>query len=179
MPVLETKRLLLRPFEEGDLDEWAAIMADPAVVEFLGTPPMSRDDAWRAMAMFLGHDVLRGYSNNAAIEKSTGRLLGRVGLYRPEGWPGLEVGWALGSFAWGKGFATEAALAWLDYAFDVLGADEVVSVILPVNRRSIGVAERIGHTYMREVEFRGFPCALYGQPRSASRSTASRSGTAR
>lgn len=155
----------MRPFEEGDLDAYAAIVADPEVTRYLGGGPLTRADAWRSMAVFLGHERLRGWSNNAAVDKATGRLLGRCGLWRPEGWPGLEVGWAFGRFAWGRGYATEAAVAWRDWAFEVLGADELVSVIHPDNTRSIRVAERIGHRLLRETEIQGNPCVLYGQRR--------------
>ena len=163
MPTLETERLLLRPFEERDLDEYAAILADPEVVRYLGQDPNSRDDAWRSMAGFLGHGVLRGYTNNVVVEKASGRLLGRCGLWRPEGWPGLEVGWTLGRSFWGHGFATEAAVAWREYAFSVLGAVELCSVIHPDNSASIAVARRIGHSYWWDVVVRGVPCVLYGQ----------------
>lgn len=169
--MLETERLLMRPFVDADLDEWAPIMADPEVVRYLTGEVMSRDDAWRAMAVFLGHDQLRGWSNNAVIDKADGRLLGRAGLWQPEGWPGLEVGWTFARPAWGHGYATEAALAWRDYAFDVLEAPELLSVIHRDNARSIAVAQRIGHVYLREIEIRGFPCLIFGQARSASRST--------
>lgn len=165
MPIFETARLLLRPFEERDLDEYAAIMADPEVVRYLGHEPMSRDDAWRSMALHLGHERLRGWGNNAVVETASDRLLGRAGLWYPEGWPGLEVGWALGRFAWGRGFATEAAVAWRDWAFSTLGADELLSVIDPSNTRSVRVAERIGHTFLGDIEVRGHACVLYGQRR--------------
>jgi RimJ/RimL family protein N-acetyltransferase len=165
VPVLETDRLLLRPFEEGDLDEYAEIVADPEVTRFLGSDPLDRGQAWQSMAYFLGHERLRGWSNNAVVETATGRLLGRCGLYRPEGWPGLEVGWALGRFAWGHGFATEAAIPWRDWAFNALGAEELISVIQRENARSVRVAERIGHSFMRDIEIRGIPCVIYGQRR--------------
>jgi RimJ/RimL family protein N-acetyltransferase len=165
MPTLETPRLLLRPFEEPDLDEYAAIMADSQVCGFLGHDPLTREDSWRSMALLLGHERLRGWTINAVVEKASGRLLGRCGLWFPEGWPGLEVGWTFGRFAWGQGFATEAALAWRDYAFAVLGADELVSVIHHDNTRSVRVAERIGHRYRRDIEMRGHRCVLYGQSR--------------
>ena len=145
MPVLETDRLLLRPFEEGDLDEFADIAADPEVNRYLGSDPMDRGQAWQSMAYFLGHERLRGWSNNAVIETGTGRLLGRCGLYRPEGWPGLEVGWTLGRFAWGRGFATEAATSWRDWAFDALGAEELISVI----QRDKETAMKVMSKYMK------------------------------
>jgi RimJ/RimL family protein N-acetyltransferase len=167
VPTLETDRLLLRPLEERDLDAYAAMVGDPAVTEFLVGPPMDRAGAWRHIALMRGHEVLRGWTNNAVVEKAGGRFLGRCGLWQPEGWPGLEVGWSLTRAAWGHGFATEAAGAWRDWAFAVLGAAELVSVIHPDNARSIRVAERIGHRRLREVRVAGVDCVLYGQRRPA------------
>ncbi len=164
MPTLETERLLLRPLRDDDLDRYAAMMADPEVVRYLGSAPMERDDAWRNLALFAGHGVLRGWTNNAVVEKATGRFVGRCGLWQPEGWPGLEVGWTLAREVWGRGYATEAGSAWRDWAFANLKADELLSVVHRDNARSARVAERIGHRYLRDVEIRGFPCRLYGQP---------------
>lgn len=161
MVTLETERLLLRQFCVDDLDALAAIGADLEVMEFLG-PPMSRRDAWRAMAMVLGHWDLRGYGSWAVEERATGQLLGRIGLYNPEGWPGLEVGWTLARAAWGRGYATEGARASLDYAFDTLGADHVISVIDPDNTRSLAVAERLGERYERMWDLDGNQVAIYG-----------------
>ena len=163
LPTLETERLLLRPLVEDDLDDYAEMMADPEVVEFLGTAPMDRAESWRHLASLLGHGVLRGWTNNAVVEKSTGRFLGRCGLWRPEGWPGLEVGWALARPAWGRGYASEAAAAWRDWAFAHVQADQLVSVVHRDNARSARVAERIGHERLRALDVRGFPCVLYGQ----------------
>lgn len=163
MPTLETGRLLLRPFAEGDLDAYAAIVADPEVMRYVGGRPLDRAEAWRQIALFLGHERLRGWTNNAVVDRATGALLGRCGLWRPEGWPGLEVGWMLGRAAWGHGYATEAALAWRDWTFAVLGARELVSVVHRDNLRSARVAERIGHRRLRDLELNGQPCVLWGQ----------------
>jgi RimJ/RimL family protein N-acetyltransferase len=165
VPILTTDRLLLRPLEESDLDAYAAMVADPEVVRYLGAEPLTRDEAWRQMALFLGHERLRGWSNNAVVERGTDRLLGRCGLWRPEGWPGLEGGWVMARDAWGRGYATEAAVAWRDWAFHELGADELISVIHADNARSAAVARRIGHEPLRETEVHGNPCVIWGQRR--------------
>ncbi len=167
MTLLETERLILRTFTPDDFDAFAEIMADPEVTRYLGDPtPRSRPQAWRAMAECVGHQHLRGFSQSAVIEKATGRLLGRGGLWYPEGWPALEVGWVLGRFAWGRGYATELGRASVRYAFEVLGADEVCSLIHPDNQRSIKVAERIGHEYWGEyVSPDGHRSLRYGQRR--------------
>jgi RimJ/RimL family protein N-acetyltransferase len=92
VPTLETERLVLRSLTDDDLDAFAAIVADPEVQRFM-SGPMDRAQAWRQLALFRGHEALRGWSQNAVVERETGRLVGRAGLWRPEGWPGLEVGW--------------------------------------------------------------------------------------
>jgi RimJ/RimL family protein N-acetyltransferase len=165
---LETERLLLRHFRSSDLDAFAAMSADPEVMRYLGEgKPLTREDAWRSMAMIAGHWMLRGYGIWAVEEKATGALVGRVGLYYPEGWPGQEVGWALAREHWGKGYAVEAARASLQHAFQTLEWPRAISLIGPDNYRSIRVAERLGERFERSVEVRGRPALLYAVERSA------------
>jgi len=164
VPTLETERLILRPLTEDDVDEFAAIVADPEVQRFMGGPK-TRVEAWRQLALFRGHDALRGFSQNAVVERSTGRVVGRSGLWLPEGWPGLEVGWVLARDTWGRGYATEAGRAWRDWAFDVLGADDLISIIHPQNVASVRVAERIGHAPRGVVTMFDGEFLVYGQTR--------------
>jgi RimJ/RimL family protein N-acetyltransferase len=162
IPELTTARLRLRAFRESDLDAYAAIMADPEVAQFLGAgAALSRDDAWRQMAMILGHWVLRGFGLWAVEELETGCLLGRIGCHYPEGFPGFEIGYTLGRSAWGRGYAREGAAAALAFARDVLHRSEIVSVIRPNNMRSIRVAESLGAVPAETVEFFGAPSVLY------------------
>ncbi|HEX2084604.1 MAG TPA: GNAT family N-acetyltransferase, partial [Solirubrobacteraceae bacterium] len=114
IPTLATERLTLRPFENEDLDAWAAIVGDPEVAEFIGGV-RDRAEAWMRMAAYHGHWVLRGYGQWAVVETESSRFVGRCGLWNPEGWPELEVGWTLARDVWGRGYATEAgraAVAW-------------------------------------------------------------------
>ena len=165
IPELTTARLRLRAFRESDLDAYAAIMADPEVTRFLGTPePMSRAEAWRQMAMFLGHWVLRGFGLWATEELETGRLIGRIGCHYPEGFPGFEVGYTLAREAWGRGYAREGAAAALAYARDVLHRSDIISLIRPDNMRSIRVAESFGAVRAETVEFFGAPSVVYRYP---------------
>jgi RimJ/RimL family protein N-acetyltransferase len=80
----------------------------------------------------------------SVIERDTGRWIGRVGPWQPWGWPGTEVGWALHPDAWGKGYAYEAAVASMNYAFNVLGWTEVIHCINPENTPSQRLAMRLG-----------------------------------
>jgi RimJ/RimL family protein N-acetyltransferase len=163
VPVLETERLLLRGFRPEDIDAYAAMHADPDVMRYIGEgKPLSREDAWRSMAMLAGHWVLRGYGIWAVEERASGILAGRVGLYYPEGWPGQEVGWTLARPFWGKGYAYEAARAAFAYAFETLRWPRIISLIDPENSRSIALAERLGERLEREVELRGRRTLQYG-----------------
>ncbi|GAB3970023.1 GNAT family N-acetyltransferase [Actinoallomurus acanthiterrae] len=168
MTVLETDRLMMRPLTGEDFADYAAMLADPQVAgglaESVGTSPA---DAWRSLAMFIGHREIRGYSHWALVEKATGRFVGRAGPWQPHGFPGLGVGWCLAREHWGKGYATEAARTSLSYCLKELGAQEVISLILPSNTRSIAVAERIGHRYLRDIRYRDQTVHLYGQRASS------------
>ena len=162
IPELETERLRLRAFRDDDLDAYAAMCADPEVMRYLGTgATLSRGDAWRSMAGFLGHWALRGYGMWALEEKATGKLIGRAGFLNPEGWPGFELGWTLGRAHWGRGFATEAARRALDFAFAELAQPRVISLIRPANTPSMRVAERLGEVRAGEIELLGGPCYVY------------------
>ena len=145
VPQLRTERLIMRGFREEDLDEWAAISADSEVTQWVGDPDgLSKEDAWRRMAYFLGHWELRGCGQWALVEQDTGELVGRAGLLYPEGWPGLEVGWLVARSRWGRGYAPEAGRAALDWAHSALGAEHVISLIEDENERSARVAEKLG-----------------------------------
>lgn len=144
-PTLETERLILRPTADSDLDGWAQMMADPAAARFIGGV-QARPAAWRGMASMAGSWALNGFGMFSVIEKSSGRWLGRVGPWRPEGWPGTEVGWGLHPDAWGRGYAIEAAEATMDWAFDHLGWTDIIHCIDPDNTPSQKVAQRLGST---------------------------------
>lgn len=160
--VLETERLVLRMFRESDTDAYAEMVGDPEVMRFLGGgQPVPRAEAWRNMAMVLGHWQLRGYGMWAVEEKATGELAGRVGCWRPEGWPGLEVGWTLRRSFWGRGYATEAARASIEYAFTTLDQMRVISLIAPENVNSIRVAERLGEKPEGEWDVFGTKVIVY------------------
>ncbi|MDP3590502.1 GNAT family N-acetyltransferase [Phenylobacterium sp.] len=168
-PRLETARLLLRPPIDQDLDGWADLDADPRAVEFIGGLK-TRNQAWMDMATAAGMWSLRGCGLFSVIEKDTGRWVGRVGPWLPEGAIGTEVGWAISPTAWGKGYATEAAHAAIAWACDHLGWTDVIHCIDAPNAASIAVAERLGSTWLRaDREAGGKEVQIYGQSREASR----------
>ena len=167
IPTLRTERLVLRPFRGEDLDAWAQILADPETAQFIGGV-RTREDAWRSMAMYLGHWELRGYGQWAVERRLDGRFVGRAGLWYPEGWPELEVGWTLARDAWGEGFATEAGRAAIDWGFNELGLDRIGSVIAVDNARSRAVAVRLGMSLDYETELpNGDKVVVYAVTRSS------------
>jgi RimJ/RimL family protein N-acetyltransferase len=169
MQAVTSDRLLLRMFRESDLDAYAEMCGDAEVMRYLGDGhTFTRAEAWRNMAMVIGHWQLRGFGLWAVEERGTGSLIGRVGCWQPEGWPGLEVGWALRRQFWGRGYATEAALRAVEFAFNHLGQDRVISLIQPENSGSVAVAMRLGMSFDGYTEVMRQPVLMYGLDRRPS-----------
>ena len=160
---LETERLKLRMWRESDLDAYAEMSADPMVMRYLGPGNvMTRAEAWRSIAFFMGHWQMRGYGHWVVEEKASGRMIGRLGFLNPEGWPGFEVGWTLARHAWGKGYATEGGKAALHYAFTELDQPHVISLIHPDNTASMRVAERVGERLEGKASLFNIDVLVYG-----------------
>lgn len=145
---IETERLILRPPRAEDFDPWAALMADERSARFIGNV-QSRHMAWRTFLTMVGAWAIQGSGMFSVIEKSSGRWIGRLGPWQPDGWPGPEVGWGLLPDAWGKGYATEGAARAMDYVFDALDWSEVIHTIDPANVPSQRVAQRLGSRRLR------------------------------
>jgi RimJ/RimL family protein N-acetyltransferase len=102
--------------------------------------------AWRQLAAITGAWSLRGFSMFSVIERETGRWVGRIGPWMPQGWPGTEVGWGLAPAAMGKGYGVEAATACMDWVVDHLGWTDIIHIIDPANTPSEQLAARLGST---------------------------------
>lgn len=142
IPTLETERLFLRALREDDFEAEAAFFESER--SRLVGGPLPRDQVWRVVAGMIGHWALRGFGFWALEEKASGRYMGRVGLWQPEGWPGVEIGWTLMDHAEGKGFAFEAALVARRYAYEELELTALISLIEGSNTRSEALATRLG-----------------------------------
>ena len=140
---LETERLILRPPNAEDFEGWARFHADSATMTHLGGAK-SRAESWRGLCGMVGAWHVRGFAMFSLLLKESGEWIGRVGPWRPEGWPGTEVGWGIASEYVGKGYALEAAIASMDYAVDILGWTDVCHTIDPENLASIKLAQRLG-----------------------------------
>ena len=169
-PTITTARLILRPPEQADLDGWAAMMADEEAARFIGGA-QARAASWRGLASMAGSWALLGYGMFSVVERQTGRWVGRIGPWQPEGWPGTEVGWGLTREHWGKGYAVEAAEVSIDWAFDELGWSEVIHCIDPQNTPSQNVARRLGSENLGPgalpAPFAQAPIDIWGQSRDA------------
>jgi RimJ/RimL family protein N-acetyltransferase len=172
-PELHTDRLILRPTQISDFERWADFMADPEATRFLGGV-QARSTAWRGMMTMAGAWTLTGIAMFSVIERTSGRWIGRLGPWQPDGWPGTEVGWGLHRDAWGQGYAEEGARVAIDYAFDVLGWTEVIHCILPENKPSQALAGRLSSTLRGPARlpppYEDLQCELWGQTREQWRS---------
>lgn len=170
MSEIETPRLLLRPPTADDFEGWARFHADPLTMEHLGGV-QHEADAWRSLAALIGAWHLRPAAMFSVVERASGQWIGRVGPWEPHQWPVREVGWGLLREAEGKGYALEAAVASIDFAFHALGWDRVDHLIADANRRSRALAERLGATPGHETRMPGalgkLPVRAWGQSRES------------
>ena len=144
MDQLATPRLLLRPFVPGDVAIVHRIYSDPEVMRYVATGPLSDiAHSRRLIEDYTDHQRRHGFSFWAVIERESGALIGDAGLYRTMSGE-LELGYTLGAAWWGRGYATEAAGTWLRFAFEDLGAEEVVALAEPANTGSLHVLEKLG-----------------------------------
>jgi RimJ/RimL family protein N-acetyltransferase len=155
-PILDTGRVLLRGWRASDREPFAALNADPRVMEFLpGTLSRAQSDALadRIEAHFAEH----GFGLWAVEVPGRVAFAGYVGLSVPRFearfTPCVEVGWRLAHPFWGGGYATEAARAALEFGFGALGLAEIVSFTVPANVRSRRVMEKLGMRHREEDDF--------------------------
>jgi RimJ/RimL family protein N-acetyltransferase len=151
---VETARLLLRVPELADAEALMGIFWDPEVVEqkqvTLREPPAGLELATKNTSDMIRQWERRGYGHWCVVEKATGLVIGVVGFYHPqEPWPGVDLGWLIHRSRWGRGFATEAAAAALEWMWTHTEIDTIVSLIAPDDRRSIRIATKIGERFER------------------------------
>jgi len=164
--MIETERLRLRPWRPEDLDPFAAMSADPEVMRHF-PELLAREEAAAHIAGLVAAAASDGFGFMPVEERARGAFLGMAGLkhvgFAAPFAPAVEIGWRLARDAWGKGYATEAACAWLDYGLGALGLAEIVAFTVPANRRSRAVMERLGMVRNAEDDF-DHPCLPPGHP---------------
>ena len=171
VPIIETARLRLRAHRESDLAAHAAIMGEPEVVRFLGGNPLSREEAWRRMLAGIGVWSLVGYGYWALERKEDGAYLGLAGFadFKRDMTPSIEglpeMGWILAPEAHGKGYATEAVTAALEWIDAELRPPEIAAIISHGNQSSIRVAEKAGFSQREDALYKGEPILLFRRRR--------------
>ncbi|WP_298628485.1 GNAT family N-acetyltransferase [uncultured Legionella sp.] len=154
MRILETERLLMRTFQENDVESLIGISQDQNVMRFFPAIP-TREETIAFIDRIISHQEEKNFSLYAVEIKNTSEMIGFVGLFtatfQAHFTPAIEIGWRLSSKHWNQGYATEAAKAVLDYAFRKLDLDEVVSFTSELNKPSIRVMQKIGlHTNLED-----------------------------
>lgn len=146
----ETKRLILRPMLGMDIDALHLIFIDPNVMAAFNYPPFTREQMERWLQRNLDHQKEFGYGLFSVILKESGELIGDCGLEQMEDMGAAELGYDFRSDFWNQGYATEAAVAVRDYAFQVLHLPQLISLIRVGNLASRRVAEKVGMTLAEE-----------------------------
>jgi RimJ/RimL family protein N-acetyltransferase len=158
-----TRRLSAEiPDVEAHLDPAARQLADPRVAPWHGGA-RDRDQALAMLEAQAEQQAREGYCLWWWRERESGELVGWTGLNRDrvEGLPVVEVGWSITPSCWGRGLATEAGLASIEWGFSRASLERIVSFSLPHNLPSRRVMEKLGMGYVREFERRGLPHVLY------------------
>ncbi|HEY0312776.1 MAG TPA: GNAT family N-acetyltransferase [Allosphingosinicella sp.] len=169
-PMIETPRLILRQWRRDDIAPYTAMLADPATARFItvdGKPVDDEMTGWRHTVVMAGHWAIHGAGMFAVEERESGTFVGRVGPWFPPGWPDFEVGWAIAKDARGKGYASEAARAAIDWAFAHFEIAQVIHCIDRENLASQGVARRLGAARGREIELFGHIADMWVTTREA------------
>ena len=153
---LRTARLLLRRWQPADATAFAVLNADPRVMEHFPAV-MSREQSDELIQRIQAHFQQHGFGLWAVEVPGLAAFIGFVGLSRPRFeasfTPCVEVGWRLAAEFWGRGYATEAARAALNFGFQSLNLDEIVSFTVPANLRSRRVMKRLGMVHCPENDF--------------------------
>lgn len=167
--IIQTNRLILRPWMEQDLELFAQMNADPRVREYF-PKLLSRQESDASVKLMSDHIQRCDWGFWATSLLDTGEFIGFIGLEDVsftapfnQSAPAVEIGWRLAFHHWGKGYATEGALASLKYGYETLGLKEIVSFTAVANQRSRNVMEKIGMHRREEDDF-DHPNLLEGHP---------------
>lgn len=156
---LETARLIVRPIEPRDADAWFAMITDPEVRRYLPPAPLpARDAFFGALEKRHAMERERGYTLWAVEAKATGEFVGQSGLVPVEGiGPEIEIAYHFAPPSWGKGYATEAAIAVLAHGLGGLGLDRIIAIVMPANLASCRVVEKAGMRFEGTAKYYGIP----------------------
>jgi RimJ/RimL family protein N-acetyltransferase len=163
-----TERLSYRPLEPADAQALHAVWGDPEVMRYLPAEPSATlAETAERVERHVSRFAETGYGLCAVVERESGRVVGVCGLF-PVEWtgPDVEVAYHLAPAVWNRGYATEAARAWVETAFAARGLDRVVALAFPANRASTRVMEKLGMRLESEVDLYGVSLVRYAVERS-------------
>ncbi|MFH8403883.1 GNAT family N-acetyltransferase [Streptomyces sp. NPDC018019] len=161
--MITTERLRLRPLTGADTEWWVRLHADTEVSRFVGR--YTHEQAAARLDDIQQQWAERGHGLCAVELRSTGETIGRSGLNWWEQFDETEIGWTFARAHWGRGYATEAARAVLDWGFGTLELRQITAMVHPDNTASSSVARRLGFTPLREDTVLGRPCTVYALSR--------------
>jgi RimJ/RimL family protein N-acetyltransferase len=173
--VIETERLILRKPRVEDAEDLTVAFADPETMRFMGDGSIATEpEVENRIRFWLHRWETNGLGLFALESRESGRVVGRAGflVWDTATWEtssfaeageraGVELGWLVAREHWGRGYATEAALALRDWGIAERDLTRLVSLIRPGNERSVRVAEKIGERYEDEILVDGLPAMLY------------------
>ncbi|NVD38415.1 GNAT family N-acetyltransferase [Ensifer sp. HO-A22] len=181
VPIIETERLVLRPYRRDDFTAYAALFADSEVTRFVGGVPYTREQSWTRFLRQVGMWHYFGFGFFAIQDRATGTFLGEAGfhdvhrLITPSLEGTMETGWALSPKAHGQGLATEAvsaALEWADRQFPQVRKTCIIDV---GNRASVRVAEKQGFKEFWRTSYHGTHVIMFERQRTLAVATARKS----
>jgi ribosomal-protein-alanine N-acetyltransferase len=161
--VLETDRLLLREFVMDDLEEFFRLISDPEVTRYTGDGGKTLGEARQGLKERVLQDYRKyGYGRWAAVDKTTGKVIGFAGLKYLDDVGDIDLGYRFFKEHWGKGLATEASKAILAYGFDVFQLQRIIGIADIGNKASIHVLEKVGFRFEKFTTYRDHEVAWYG-----------------
>lgn len=166
-PVVETRRLRLRPFKMDDYADYAVMMADPDNWEFAHLAPMGGEDSWMRFLRHVGHWQMLGFGTFGVFDRETDRFVGEVGFAQYNRNLGGHFDWAPEA-SWmmvgerkNEGLATEAVAGALTWMEQTLSATRTVCIINEDNLASRRVAEKLGYRGFKRSEFKGYSAIFF------------------
>jgi RimJ/RimL family protein N-acetyltransferase len=168
--VLETQRLILRPFKESDIEAAHVWFGDPEVFRFYTYGPyQSLEDTANRIREYCRQFEKHGFGKWVVIDKAAGVPIGDAGLMLEEETDEVHVGYKIARSHWGQGIATEAAQEWVRHGFDSLGLKRIAAFIHPQNAASIRVVQKLGFSFCRYKREAGIDWSIYELLRTGSR----------